>query len=392
MAGRKSFYLIFLLLLAILSSGVPFAAGSVAVYGVSTTGASPYGEQFCVTYSVPGQSGELFNQVAANFTSPDIRVIVIGGDSGFSGATASRIEQAVWDGRILVIYPPSTEKFSDSLPLVTNGTALLGETLELASPNDAVSQAVFSGTGTRFNTTAPATERVSATPKAGTITLLKYTNGEPALAYRKYGSGYAAEWTLKNPASSLSGVDTNKITARLIASLAAPASTTPTTQATTAVTTTLTTSVTSTTNVTATPVVTGTPSTGNITIQSNPLGALVFVDGIYKGVTPLDLGGITPGYHAVKMTMEGRYDYDGSAYVVSGQQVTSFGSLPLQEKTSSSITSQPTTTPVATATTASGSDDPISNPVVLAAALGSVSAVIGAFATIYTHKNKEKKD
>jgi len=389
MAGRRRFYSIFLLLLAFLVLGVPLVAGSVAVYGVSTTGASPYGEQYCVTYSVPAQSGELFNQVVANFTSPDVRVIVISGDSGFSSATASRIEQAVWDGRILVIYPPSTEKFSDSLPLVTNGTAPLGEALELSTPNDAASQAVFSGMGTRFNTTSPATERVSAISKAGTIPLLKYTNGEPVLAYRKYGNGYVAEWTMESPASSVSGLDTDKITARLIASLLSPASTTPATSATTAFTTTVTTSAAATTNITTIPVVSTTPSTGNITVQSNPLGAQVFIDGIYKGVTPLELGGLAPGYHAVKMTMDGRYDFDGSAYVVIGQEVTSFGSLPLQEKSSSAITTPPTITPVTTATTASGSSDPITNPVVLAAALGSVSAAIGAFATIYTHRKKE---
>lgn len=393
MAGRRRFYSIFLLLLALLVLGVPLVAGSVAVYGVPTASASPYGEQYCVTYSVPGQSGELFNQVVANFTSPDVRVIVIGGDSGFSSATASKIEQAVWDGRILIIYPPSTERFSDSLPLVTNGTASLGDALELSNPNDAVSLAVFSGMGTRFNTTAPATERVSSLSKAGTIPLLKYTNGEPALAYRKYGNGYVAEWTMKNPAASVSGIDADKITARLIASLLSPASSTPVTSATTGVTTTVMTSAPATANITTITTVTTQPSTGNITVQSNPLGAQVFVDGIYKGVTPLDLSGLAPGYHAVKMTMEGRYDYDGSAYVVSGQQVTSFGSLPLQEKISSAVTApQPATTPVATTTTTGASSDPITNPVVLAAALGSVSAAIGAFATIYTHKLKEKKE
>nr|WP_321350696.1 PEGA domain-containing protein [uncultured Methanoregula sp.] len=393
MAGRRRFYSIFLLLLALLVLGVPLVAGSVAVYGVPTASASPYGEQYCVTYSVPGQSGELFNQVVANFTSPDVRVIVIGGDSSFSSATASKIEQAVWDGRILIIYPPSTERFSDSLPLVTNGTASLGDALELSNPNDAVSLAVFSGMGTRFNTTAPATERVSSLSKAGTIPLLKYTNGEPALAYRKYGNGYVAEWTMKNPAASVSGIDADKITARLIASLLSPASSTPVTSATTGVTTTVMTSAPATANITTITTVTTQPSTGNITIQSNPLGAQVFVDGIYKGVTPLDLSGLAPGYHAVKMTMEGRYDYDGSAYVVSGQQVTSFGSLPLQEKISSAVTAlQPATTPVATTTTTGASSDPITNPVVLAAALGSVSAAIGAFATIYTHKLKEKKE
>jgi hypothetical protein len=391
MVGRRWFYSGFLLLLAILSLGVPPAAGSVAVYGISPAGASLYGDQYCVTYSVPVQSGELFNQVAANFTSPDIQVIVIGGDSGFSGATASLIEQAVWDGRVMVVYPPSTEKFSDSLPLVSNGTSSLGETLELSNPDNSVSQLVFSGMGTRFNTTAPETERLSATPKAGTVTLLKYAGGEPALAYRKYGSGYVAEWTVKSPATSVSGIDADKVTARLIAALQAPASTTPA-PVTTAVTTTVTPAVNVTANVTTIPVTTSVPSTGNITIQSNPLGAMVFVDGVYKGVTPLDLSGVAPGYHAVKMTMEGRYDYDGSAYVVTGQQVTSFGSLPLQEKSFSAVTSQPTTIPATAATTAAGSSDPITNPVVLAAALGSVSAAIGAFATIYTHKMKQKKE
>jgi hypothetical protein len=335
-----------------------------------------YGAEFRIS----GQSGSLFDQTVSEFTGHDVILIFIGNDSSFSTTTASVIEQAVWDGRILVISYPATVKFSDSLPLITDSVTTGGGYLQPGNTADPIVQQVFSGSDTRFNITGLAGPHIKGLPKPGTVLIMKYDTGEPALAYRKYGNGYVIEWAMASPESTL-GPEADRINAEVIASLKGPL---PTSAGTT-----LPTPVTITPSLTVTAVPSQSPSgaKGNITIQSNPLGATVFIDGIYQGITPLELGGLTPGYHAVKMTKDGRYDYDGSVYVVSGERVTAFGSLPQQGSGTPVITQggvEPTQTP------ASGSD-PFSSPTVIAATIGAITAGIAAFATIYSQTIKGKK-
>jgi hypothetical protein len=89
------------------------------------------------------------------------------------------------------------------------------------------------------------------------------------------------------------------------------------------------------------------------------------------------------------MTMEGHYDYDGSAYVVGGENITAFGSLPLQARPTGGENTPVPSTPVPTVTQAS---DPLTNPTVIAAVIGAITTGIGAFATIYSQISKGKKE
>jgi hypothetical protein len=373
----------FYLLLLVLGSLILLAPASatIAVYGSTSGFNTSLHAEYGTTLIVPGQNGSFLDQTVTEFTARDVSLIFIGNDGTFSSTTASAIEQAVWDGRILIVSYPATVKFSDSLPLITDSITTGGNYLEPVSTTDPVVHRVFPVSGIKFNITGLASAHIMGLPKPGTGILLKYDTGEPALAYRKYGNGYVIEWAMPSPESILGTDEADRINSEVIASLTGPVSPTP-------VVTTLPLSGTPTpsSTVTLVPSISPNKATGNITVQSNPLGATVFIDGIYQGVTPLELSGFTPGYHAVKMTKDGRYDYDGSVYVVSDERVTAFGSLPQQGSGTPVITQagvEPTTTPAP-------SSDPFSSPTVIAATIGAITAGIAAFATIYSQTKGKK--
>ena len=379
MIRRTCSHAFILLVLGVLLVAAPVSAESGAVYGstsgFNTTAHPEYGPLFMI----PGQSGTVFDLSVDNFTAHSVSLIFIGNDSTFSVSTASAIEQAVWDGRILVISYPATAKFSDSLPLTTEKVSLGGTYLEPVSSADLVSKNVFPLAGQLYNITGPVTEHLAGTPKPGTIILMKYDTGEAALAYRKYGNGYVIEWAMASPDSVLGNETADRINAGVIASLRVPESHASEQTAL------------PTTGAAAAP---SSPSrtTGNITVQSNPLGATVFIDGIYQGITPLELGGFTPGYHAVKMTMDGRYDFDGSVFVVVGERITAFGSLPKQEQLTVPVNTQPVIVQVGATPAPTTASEPLTNTSVIVATIGVVTAGIGAFATIYSQRQKLKKE
>ena len=364
-----------LILIVVLVCASPVTAESVAIYG-TTAGFIPgqHADRFTVAYTIPALSGQALDANVASMVEPSIRVIFIGGDDTFSAETAAVIEQAVWDGRILVVSYPATGKFGDSLPFSGTGTGEGGDSLEVADPGNTISREVFAGLAGRFNATADVPLRLSAAGKTGTATVLKYSTGEPALAYRKYGSGYVIGWTLEDPSFYLGRGDADTVLYRLVTALldeqagSVPATATPTPEVTT---------------VTPAPTATAAATTGKVIISSNPMGTTVFLDGLYRGETPVELTGVPAGYHSLKMTMEGRYDFDGSVTAVAGETVTAFGSLPKEEL---HIISEGTPAPPTTTPSGSGSDSPLSSPVVIG---GAITAVIGALATIYTQKMKK---
>ena len=369
------------------------AASSAAVYG-STSGFIPesHSDMITVVYTIPGHSGGLFDQSVASFTDTSTEIIFIGNDADFSNKTASAIEQAVWNGKILVIGYPATGKFGDSLPVNSESpSSEASSTLVVTSLNNGVAREVFSGLNKTFTVNEPVAERLTGTVKPGSVSLMSFNNGDPALVYRQYGSGYVVEWMFAAPETYLGTDVADSITYGAVKSLltSMKGSTTPvTTVATTAVpTTTLTT-------LPATQETTVTAKTGNAIIQSNPLGARVYVDGIYQGKTPFELDDLPTGYHSVRMTLDGYYNFDGSAYIVDGKTITVFGSL--QEAPLTTATSQATTvvTPVITTaaptTTPSSAGDALASPTVIAAGIGIITAGIGAYATIYTHKEKKE--
>lgn len=74
------------------------------------------------------------------------------------------------------------------------------------------------------------------------------------------------------------------------------------------------------------------PSTGNLTITSSPSGAEVYVNGSFKGMTPLTLTGINKGAYTIKVVLEGYESASRSVTVYGGQ--TSRADFQLKKKLS----------------------------------------------------------
>jgi hypothetical protein len=132
------------------------------------------------------------------------------------------------------------------------------------------------------------------------------------------------------------------------------------------------------------------------------MGASILIDGRYYGTTPGTLTDLPAGSHILRLALSGYFDYEGTTYVVAGQENHAFGSLvPLSGYSSTHATTVataatviPTAAPViivqptAIETSSAG---PLENPTVIAAIIGIVTACIGAGATIFTHKAPEIK-
>jgi hypothetical protein len=140
------------------------------------------------------------------------------------------------------------------------------------------------------------------------------------------------------------------------------------------------------------------PSTGNITAVSSPLGASILIDGVFSGYTPGKITGFPGGNHIVRLTMSGYYDYEGTIYIIPGQVTSVFGTLnPVNGYSVPSSPAPVTTstaglTPAAVQPTPASSPGPLENPTVIAAIIGTFSAVIGAVVAIFTHLSKMKKE
>ena len=74
-----------------------------------------------------------------------------------------------------------------------------------------------------------------------------------------------------------------------------------------------------TTSVSATLTPVSATGTGFISVSSSPSGANVYVDNVFKGVTPVTVSNVAVGSHAVKLTMGGYQDYVTSVFVNDGQ-------------------------------------------------------------------------
>jgi len=55
--------------------------------------------------------------------------------------------------------------------------------------------------------------------------------------------------------------------------------------------------------------------TGEIGISSDPSEAMVYLDDSYKGITPITISDVPEGYHTVKLTKPGYWDYCETLYV-----------------------------------------------------------------------------
>ncbi len=59
-------------------------------------------------------------------------------------------------------------------------------------------------------------------------------------------------------------------------------------------------------------------SQGTLSVSSNPSGAAVYVDGIYRGLTPTTIGNLAPGQHVVLLSKAGYHDWQGYANIQGG--------------------------------------------------------------------------
>jgi hypothetical protein len=355
---------------------MPSSALNTAVYGDSS-GFNPdlHKENFTVVYSLPGSSGTDLDTNITKYTDPSVDVIFMGGDDLFSPATASLIEQAVASGKILVVSNKNYQKFNASLTATSNGSVPDGQYLVISDPNTTLSKTIFSGLRTNFTNSDPFSSRLNIKAKEGSITLLSYDIGDPALLYRQYGKGYVIEWAPVSNTRYLNSTEADLVNYRLITLLANENLPKP---------------------ITTTPSPTQ-PNSGSVSVYSSPLGASVLIDGRYYGTTPANLTDISSGNHIIRLSLSGYYDYEGTIYVIPGQTNHAYGTLPPLGQFSTSPTPVPTTAvpiivqvPVTAEPTQSQA--PLENPGVIAAIIGVITATIGAVATIFSHIFKAKKE
>jgi len=116
-------------------------------------------------------------------------------------------------------------------------------------------------------------------------------------------------------------------------------------------------------------------SSGEATIGSSPAGAQVYIDGSYRGITPVSVKGVSTGQHTLRLVLPGYTDFNGGLSVTSG-------------KVSESVTTLIPNTTGGVANTGFRWDD----PVVLLTVLGIVTTVVGAAVTIVSIVESKKKE
>jgi hypothetical protein len=62
--------------------------------------------------------------------------------------------------------------------------------------------------------------------------------------------------------------------------------------------------------------------TGSLSLSSSPAGADVYIDGSYRGITPVTLSGVTTGSHAIIISQSGYTDYSTTVTVYAEQTRT----------------------------------------------------------------------
>jgi hypothetical protein len=110
------------------------------------------------------------------------------------------------------------------------------------------------------------------------------------------------------------------------------------------------------------------------------------------------VNGVPAGNHILRLTLSGYNDYEGSIYVVPGQDNQGYGTLqPIGQ-----VTATPTAVPTLIVTvfvpvpvvTVTPTQDPglLGNSSVIVAIIGIITAIIASAATIFTHVKPPKKE
>jgi PEGA domain len=382
-------------ILALLIMAVPVSAYSVAIYGTGA-GFDPalHTGSVSVVSQIPGSPGTGLDAVIDTFTQPSVDVIILGGDASFSEETAAKIEAAVASGKILVVTYPCNRLLNASLPAMDNGPAPGGQYLQVTDPATMDSMVIFQNISTRFPLRGIAPDSEQVISKPGAEVLMSNDAGHPALLSWKYGKGSVIEWTTIPVPSYLNSTEADTITDRMLIHLLPAVTVIPTTippltsvtkglQANTSL------------SMEPSPAPSGTGTFGDVAVYSSPPGASILIDGIYYGVTPANLTGISLGNHILRLTESGYYDYEGSIYIVPGQTAHAFGTLPPLSQYSSAPTQAPVEV-VPVIVTVAPTDTPqakglLENSSVLVALIGVITALIASGATVFTHLFKKKE-
>ncbi|WFN34416.1 PEGA domain-containing protein [Methanogenium sp. S4BF] len=59
---------------------------------------------------------------------------------------------------------------------------------------------------------------------------------------------------------------------------------------------------------------------GTLSLTSTPEGAMVYIDSVSHGVTPLTVSGLTPGVHQLRLMSAGYQDYQGTVVLAPGEK------------------------------------------------------------------------
>lgn len=353
----------------------PVYAVNTAIYG-STAGLnlSAHQDEFVISCSLPGLAGSELDQDISCFTNTSTDVIILGGDAGFSGTTESNIINATSSGKILVVNGSDMARFSDILPVQSAGTEPGSPGLIASNTNTTFSADIFAGLPLQYTNQTAISGREGYVLRTGSISLLSFENGDPALAFSPYGNGYVVAWIPPADLAYLNSTDADLINERLITRLLALRAVVPRIGSNT------TTPSLTATQTTVTPAPEIAASTGNATISSAPEGANVFIDDVYEGITPVNLTGFSSGTHSLKLELNGYADYDATIQITGGNTTSLSRTLVQRIRT---IQSTAAPAPVTTDTSS-----PWSSPSVVAAVAGSIAAVIGAVATIFSMYRK----
>ncbi len=159
-----------------------------------------------------------------------------------------------------------------------------------------------------------------------------------------------------------------------------PTTVTPTPTVTTVTPTPTATTVTPTPTVTTvTPTPTGTP-TGTLQVFSTPTNASVTVDGVFAGMTPLFLPGLSGGTHTVTVDKAGYHHYEVQAFIQAGSTTTVIAGLVPVTPTPTVTNVSPTPTPTVTTVTPTPTGTPTGTLQVFSTPANASVTVDGVFA------------
>jgi hypothetical protein len=150
-----------------------------------------HSDEFLTKIFIPCWNGSTFDAQTGTFVAPDVDIIFIGGDDTFSAATASQIEDAVYNGgKILFINFWSDRKFSASLPGTYISDANYGEGIVAGDLTNPTVNQILSGCPTSYTRSGPDYNRAKYSPKPEATVVTKFTlDDSPALMVWNYGKG-----------------------------------------------------------------------------------------------------------------------------------------------------------------------------------------------------------